>query len=267
MGDLRVLEKVVNLSKERKEIALATITRSSGSSPRGVGTMMGVLGDGSIIGTIGGGPLEKHVVDLSLNALKTGLSQTFDLDLADGQIKMICGGGVEVFIDVYMNKPKLMIFGAGHVGHAIYDQARLLDFEIDVFDDREEFLNRNRFPKADKLFLGDLDDLLRDYNIDKDTYIVVVTRGHKLDEDVLERVVDSNAKYIGAMGSKKKIREIMESLKSKGLKEEKLKEVYAPIGLDIASQEPSEIAISILSEIILIKNKGKGNHRKMDLWS
>lgn len=266
MGDIKVLKKVLKVSEEGKKIAVATITRSSGSAPRGVGTMMGVLEDGSIIGTIGGGSLEKYIIDLSLEALETGESRSHDLNLADEEIKMICGGGVDVFIDVYKNRPKLMIFGAGHVGHAIYEQAKSLNFDIDVFDDREEFLNREKFPEANRLLLGELEDTLEDYKIGSNTYIVVVTRGHKLDESVLEKVVDSDAKYIGSMGSKKKIIEMMESLKDKGYKEENLEKVYAPIGLDVASEDPAEIAISILSEIMLVKNNGKEIHRKINLW-
>lgn len=265
MADLEVLREVLELKKQRKEVAVATITRSSGSAPRGVGTMMGVLSDGRIIGTIGGGALENHIIDLSLEALKTGESKSYDLNLDDEEIKMICGGRVDVFIDVFKNRPKLMIFGGGHVGFAIYEQALLLDFDIAVFDDREEFLNKERFPFAEELVLGNIEESLEDYPIDDNTYIVVVTRGHKYDQAALEGVVDSDAKYIGAMGSKKKVIEMMENLKDKGFSTEKLNRIYAPIGLDIASQEPSEIAVSILGEILLIQNEGKENHRKLDL--
>lgn len=265
MADLEVLKEVLELKRQRKEVAVATITRSSGSAPRGVGTMMGVLSDGRIIGTIGGGALEKHIIDLSIEALKSGESKSYDLNLDDKEIKMICGGSVDVFIDVYKNRPKLMIFGGGHVGYAIYEQALLLDFDIAIFDDREEFLNKERFPYAEELVLGPIEESLKDYPIDDNTYIVIVTRGHKYDELALEKVVDSDARYIGSMGSKKKIIEMMGSLKEKGFSKEKLNRIYAPIGLDIASEEPSEIAVSILGEILLIQNEGHETHRKLDL--
>lgn len=266
MGDLSVLQELVELKRKRKEVAIATITRATGSAPRGVGTMMGVLSDRTIIGTIGGGSLENHVINLSVDALDSGESQSFNLSLGSEEIGMTCGGEVDVFIDVYKNKPKLMIFGGGHVGYAIYKQALLLDFDIAVFDDREEFLNRERFPKANELLLGDVRETLKDYDIDDNTYIVVVTRGHEYDEVALEKVIDSNAKYIGSMGSKKKIIEMMASLKEKGFSEENLKKAYAPVGLNIASQEPEEIAVSIISEILLVKNNGSENHRKISLW-
>ena len=266
MGDIAVLKETMKLlAKNRQEIAIATITKATGSAPRGVGTMMGVMKDATIIGTIGGGALEKHVIDLSLEALETGESKSHSLNLDDEEIKMICGGAVDVFIDVYKNRSKLMIFGGGHVGYAIYKQALLLDFDIDIFDDREEFLNRERFLQANELFTEDLDEIFKNYQIDDNTYVIIVTRGHSHDEKALAHVVNSDAKYIGSMGSKKKILEMMKSLKEKGYSEENLSKVYAPVGLDIASEDPAEIAVSIMSEILLIKNEGSEAHRKMDL--
>ena len=264
MADVSVLRETMKLIENRQEVAVATITRATGSAPRGVGTMMGVLKDRKIIGTIGGGSLENHVIKLAEEALASGESRSFNLPLNSPEIGMICGGEVDVFIDVYKNKAKLMIFGGGHVGFAIYEQALLLGFDIAIFDDREEFLNKERFPEASELIIGELDEVLKDYKIDNNTYIVVVTRGHRHDEKALEMVVNSDARYIGAMGSKKKVIEMMAHLREKGLSEERLKKVYAPIGLDIASEEPAEIAVSIMSEILLVKNNGKEKHRKLD---
>lgn len=266
MGDISVLKETMKiLANERQEVAVATITKASGSAPRGVGTKMGVLKDGSIIGTIGGGALEKHIIDLSLEALETGESKSHSLNLSDKEIKMICGGAVDVFIDVYKNRSKLMIFGGGHVGYAIYKQALLLDFDIDIFDDREEFANKERFPEANEIFTEDLDEIFQDYKVDDNTYVIIVTRGHSHDEKALEKVVNSNAKYVGSMGSKKKILEMMKSLKEKGYSQENLQKVYAPVGLDIASEKPAEIAVSIMGEILMVKNNGSPANRKMDL--
>lgn len=263
MADVSVLKETMKLINAREQVAIATITRATGSAPRGVGTMMGVLKDRKIIGTIGGGSLENHIIDLSVKALKSGKSESHNLRLDAKEIGMICGGEVDVFIDVYKNKPRLMIFGGGHVGFALYEQAILLDFDVAIFDDREEFLNQERFPQASELVLGDVEETAKDYKIDNNTYIVVVTRGHKCDQEALEMVVNSNAAYIGAMGSKKKVIEMMEHLKEKGFGGDVLKKVYAPIGLDIASEEPKEIAVSIMSEILLVKNKGNEKHRKL----
>lgn len=265
MGDLNVMKKALEHIKNGDEIAIATITKAEGSAPRGVGTMMAVLSDGSIYGTIGGGALEKHIIGLSIDAIKTGESKSYDLPLNTEGVEMICGGRVEVFIDVYKQRPKLLIVGGGHIGYALYEQALLLDFDIVIFEDREEFLNPERFPNAHELVLGPVDETLKDYKIDENTYIIVVTRGHSYDEISLEQVVESDAKYIGAMGSKKKIIAIMENLTKKGFSKEDLEKVYAPIGIDIASEDPKEIAMSIIAEVLAIKNNGQIRHMKIDI--
>lgn len=265
MADLSVMKKALKDIENGKELAIATITKSEGSTPRGRGTVMAVLKDGSIHGTIGGGALEKHVIELCLEAISEGQSKAVSLPLNTKGIEMICGGEVEVFIDVYKINPKLLIIGGGHVGYAIYQIASLLDFDIVVFEDRKEFLTPERFPLAKELVLGDVKERLKEYKIDNNTYIVVASRGHKYDEESLEAVVESEARYIGAMGSKKKIITLMKSLREKGISEENLNKIYAPIGLDISSGSPEEIGMSIMSEILLVKNNGNLRHMKEGL--
>lgn len=262
MGDLSVMKKVLEDINNGKELAVATITKSEGSTPRGIGTMMAVLEDGSIYGTIGGGALEKHIIELCIGAIREGNSKSINLPLDTKGVEMICGGEVEVFIDVYKINPKLLIIGGGHVGYAIYNIASLLNFDIVLFEDREEFLTRERFPLAKELVLGPIDEKLRDYKIDNNTYIVIASRGHKHDEESLTEVINSDAKYIGVMGSKRKVIAMMDNLRYKGISEENIDKVYAPIGLEISSGNPEEIAMSIMSEILLIKNDGKLKHMK-----
>lgn len=122
-----------------------------------------------------------------------------------------------------------------------------------------------RFPLAKELVLGDVKERLKEYKIDNNTYIVIASRGHKYDEESLEAVVESEARYIGAMGSKKKIITLMKSLREKGISEENLNKIYAPIGLDISSGSPEEIGMSIMSEILLVKNNGNLRHMKEGL--
>ena len=266
MGDLSVMKKVLEDINNGKELAIATITKSEGSTPRGIGTMMGVCEDGSIHGTIGGGALEKHVIELCIEAIKEGQSKAIDLPLDIEGVGMICGGRVEVFIDIYKIKPKLLIIGGGHVGYAIYKIASLLNFDIVVFEDREEFLTEERFPLAKELVLGPINETLRDYKIDNNTYIVIASRGHKYDEESLIEVINRDAKYIGAMGSKRKVITMMNNLKDKGISEENINKVYAPIGLSISSGSPEEIAMSIMAEILLVKNDGELKHMKQELY-
>ena len=265
MADLSVMKKAIEYIEQGKELAIVTITKAEGSTPRGKGSVMAVLEDGSIHGTIGGGSLEKHVIGLCLDAIKEGESKSVNLPLNTKGVEMVCGGEVEVFIDVYKVKPKLLIVGGGHVGYAIYKIASLLDFDITVFEDREEFLTKERFPLAKELVFGTAKETLKDYKIDDKSYIVIVTRGHKTDQESLEQVINSNAKYIGAMGSKRKIIIMMKNLKELGFSQENLNKLYAPIGLDIPAGSPEEIAMSIMSEVLLVKNNGNPQHSRFEV--
>ncbi|WP_339791638.1 XdhC/CoxI family protein [Tissierella carlieri] len=262
MADLSVMRKALVNIENGEELAIATITRAEGSAPRREGAIMAVLEDGSIHGTIGGGALEKRVIELSLEAIKEGTSYSINLPLHTEGLNMICGGEVDIFIDVYKRKPKLLIVGGGHVGYSIYQFAGLLNFDIVIFEDREEFLSAERFSLAHELVLGNIKEKLQQYPIDRDTYIVIVTRGHAYDEEALEAVVNSDARYIGAMGSKKKVMTMMRNLKEKGISEENLNRVYAPIGIKISDGSPEAIALSILSEIQLVRNDGALMHMK-----
>lgn len=262
MDDRLIVKKAIEEVERGKELAIATIIDAKGSTPREAGAKMVVLADGSTYGTVGGGSLEKRVIELCLEAIDDGKSHRVHLPLNAEGVEMICGGEVDVFIEVYKNRPKLLIAGGGHVGYAIYEMAALLDFDIVVFEDREEFLTKDRFPKASELVLGDMKDNLKDYPIDDNTYITIVTRGHAYDEECLEVVVGSDAKYIGAMGSKKKVITMMNNLKDKGIAQEQLDKAYAPIGLKLSNETPEEIAVSIISEILLIKNQGELIHMK-----
>lgn len=265
MADIKVMKKIFEKVDSGMQAAIVTIIKCSGSTPRQIGTSMGVLEDGSIIGTIGGGPLENRVIDLTIEAIKGGKSKAHHLPLDSKGIEMLCGGDVDVFIDVFKQRPSLIIAGGGHVGYELYRAASLLDFDIIIFDDREEFLNEERFPLAKELVLGPMDEKLKDYKIDKNTYIVIVTRGHSLDQECLAEVVHADVKYIGSMGSNKKITVMMDNLKELGFSKEELSKIYAPIGLDIASNNPSEIAVSILGEILQIKNEGELKNRKQEV--
>lgn len=262
MADVLMMKKVLECIEKGNEAAIATITKAEGSTPRDIGAKIAVLDDGSTYGTIGGGALEKTVIDLCIESIKNGKSRSLNIPLNKKGVEMTCGGEVDVFIDVYKNKPKLLIAGGGHVAHAIYNVASLLDFDIVVFEDREEFLTKERFPKAYELILGKIDEKLGDYSIDDNTYIVIATRGHQYDEESLEKVIDSNAKYIGGLGSKRKVATMMENLRNKGISEENINKVYSPIGLKISDGSPKEIAISIIAEILKIKNNGELAHMK-----
>lgn len=260
---MSIMKKAVELMEEGVEVALVTITKAQGSTPRDVGAQMLVLRDGSIEGTIGGGILENRVIELAIQSIMKGESKSISISL-EADLGMVCGGEIEAFFQVYNPRPKLLIIGGGHVSLSLYKMASLLDFDIIIFEDREEFLNQERFPLSKELVLGTIDENLRNYHIDENCYIVIVTRGHKHDEVALRSIVDSKAKYIGVMGSKRKVINMFNNLKEKGVDEKRLDKIYSPIGLHIDDGTPEEIAIGILAEILSIKNGKAIEHMKLN---
>ncbi|KRQ87546.1 putative xanthine dehydrogenase subunit A [Caloramator mitchellensis] len=257
----KVIQKILEATRKNKGAALCTITNTYGSSPGKEGFMMAVFEDGNIIGTVGGGILEGQVTKDAVEAIKLGKSVNKTYILSDAGLKSKCGGKVDVFIKTFSRRNKLIIVGGGHVALEIYKFAKLLDFYIVIFEDREEFANKERFEDADEIIVGDIGKELENYNIDENCFIVIVTRGHEQDEIALKSVINSSANYIGMIGSINKVRFIFDRLKQEGLQEQ-IKRVYAPIGLRLGGDTPSEIALSILSEIMLVKNKGRLEHSK-----
>jgi xanthine dehydrogenase accessory factor len=175
---------------------------------------------------------------------------------------MQCGGTVKGYIKVFLPQNKLVIVGAGHVGQKINEIAKTLNFYTVVVDDREEYATKAYFPNSDEILVGDYNQVLGKYSLTENDYVVIVTRGQDNDLSSLRAVVNRRLAYIGMIGSARKIRYVMNELIKEGVEEEKLRGVYAPMGLDIASNTPVEIALSIMSEILLLKNNGTLNHRK-----
>lgn len=262
-----ILGEIVKQINQGKRVALTMVTRSWGSSPSPYGAMMAVFEDGTVLGTVGGGSLEGEVIKKAKECLTAGENKVFAFELNNREVQeslnMICGGKVEVFIRVFVPKSKLLIVGGGHIAYELYKLGKFLDFYTVIFEDRPDFANKERFPQADDIKLGNIQTILQEYPIDESCYIVIVTRGHADDEKALKTVISRNAGYIGMIGSKKKVSLIKEKLKSEGVSEEQLAQVYAPIGLDLGGDTPAEIAISIMAEILLVKNKGHFKHLKL----
>jgi xanthine dehydrogenase accessory factor len=151
---------------------------------------------------------------------------------------------------------RLLIVGGGHVGQAVGNLAADLDFDVWVVDDRESFVSRERFPRAERLFAGPVEHVLKDVEITPDTYCLIVTRGHNHDEEALYHLIDRGARYLGMIGSQRKIKLIFDDLLNEGVSEESLAAVFAPVGIDIGSQTVPEIAVSILAELVAHRNLG-----------
>lgn len=262
--EYKILDVITNEIKRNKRAALVTITKVQGSSPRKEGSMMVLKEDGTIFGTIGGGKLELVAAKWAKKCMQNGKDESYHFKLNDeeGSLHMQCGGEVEAFIKVFAPPNKLLIVGGGHIALKLYELSTILGFYNVIFEDREEFCNRERFPGADELKIGDIEELLHEYDINDNCYVVIITRGHKYDEIALRAVIESDAKYIGMIGSKNKTKYVMDNLIESGIHDDVINKVYAPIGIKLGGETPEEIAFSIMSEILLVKNQGKLIHMK-----
>jgi len=260
---MNIIEEVLKAQKQRKHFAVVTIVETEGSTPRNENAKMVVFDSGKCIGTIGGGALENRAIEEAREAIKRRKSALVEYSLhgENGEsLPMKCGGNVRLFIEVYTPRPCLLIAGAGHVGKALCEIASMLGFEVTIIDDREEWADRERFPEGTKVMVKkDMAKVFDDIETSSDTFIVIATRGHEYDIEALLSALKKKVSYIGMIGSRKKVSEIFRQLIDKGIARELLRNIYSPIGLDIGAETPEEIAISILAEILKIRNNTKGN--------
>ena len=250
-----IYQEIARINADGEEAALATVIAASGSTPREIGAKMLVRGDGSIVGSIGGGSLEAKVIKQALSVIKRGQPQRFQYNLTaeEGELGMICGGDTEVFIEPVLSSSTLLIFGAGHISLALAKIGKLIGFKVAVIDDRSEFANQARFPEADLILTEDFNAAFSKLTINKSSYIVIVTRGHQHDEQVLELALGTEPNYIGMIGSHTKNKAVFSHLLARGIPQERLDQVHAPVGLEIQARTPEEIAVSIMAEVIKVR--------------
>jgi xanthine dehydrogenase accessory factor len=240
-----------------EEVALVTITSSSGSTPQRVGAKMLVFADGRTVGTIGGGCYENDAFWKAREAIKARRPANVKYELNDDfaeESGLVCGGQMEVFIEPVEASPDVYIFGAGHVGYFVARMAHDAGFRVHVVDDREKFANTERFGEGIDVVVEHIPTWLQTHKMPPTAYAVIVTRGHTHDLDALRAVVANPMRYVGLIGSKAKVRRIFDALQEEGMAPEALKPVHAPIGLDIGAITPQEIAVSIVAELIAVKH-------------
>jgi len=252
--EYEIYQELARLANEGQDAALVTVISAEGSTPREEGAKMLVRTDGSIVGTIGGGNLESRAIQEALKAMKTGKAKRISYHLTQGEdTGMVCGGDIEIFIEPILAEPHVFIFGGGHIGLALSKMASLAGFKVVVIDDRPEFANPQLFPEAERTLVTDFGEAFSKLTVRSSDYIIIVTHGHKGDEVVLEQALKTEAKYIGMIGSSRKNEAVFTHLRAKGIPQELLDKVYAPIGLKIGAQTPAEIAVSILAEMIKVR--------------
>lgn len=259
----KIMWEIAKRIDSGEKVALVTLIDVNGSSPGKSGSIMGVFFDRTILGTIGGGSLEFQVINSAIEAMEIGENREFEFTLAaEGSLDMRCGGKVKGYIKIFQRRKKFIIAGGGHLGIDLYRLGKYLNMHTVIIDDREEYVNEERFPKADELLCGDIGEILKNYSLDDSSYLVIVTRGHLGDKSALKAVVGRKVAYIGMIGSRKKTTESYKTLMDEGINKNDLLNVYSPVGLDISSGEPAEIALGIMAEILKVKNKGTGKHMK-----
>lgn len=249
-----IYEEIAKVKAGGEGAALATVISSTGSTPVGEASKILVKASGNTVGSLGGGELEARVCEKAQEVIKKGTPERLHLSLTGGEIDMICGGEIEVFIEPIVPPPALYIFGGGHVSFSLVEIARLLDFKITVIDDRPEFANPQRFPAVDDVIAEDFETVSPRLKVDKSSYLVIATRRPQCDEIVLELALKTPAKYIGMLGSRTKIETIFSHLLNKGIPRQLLDKVHTPIGLEIQAKTSQEIAVSIMAEIIKVRH-------------
>lgn len=253
-----IYREIVHLADGGESAALATVISVEGSTPREEGAKMLVYNDGHILGTVGGGNIEKQVIQEALSVIKNGKPKKIAYRLSpQGELGMVCGGDTEVFIESITGAPSLFIFGAGHIGVPLTKMASITDFKVTIIDDRPEYATAAHFPEAAEVIVSDFATSFDKIRVSAEGFIVIVTHGHKGDEIVLASALQTPARYIGMIGSKSKNEAVFGHLLSQGFTQHDLSRVHAPIGLPIRAQTPEEIAVSILSEIIQVR---RGDH-------
>lgn len=239
---------------------MATVIRTQGSVPRQAGSKMIVWPDGSIVGTVGGGQVESLAIQEAQASIHDGQTRllSYNLtDLASGD-PGVCGGTVELFIEPLLPPPTILVIGCGHVGKAVAELAKWMGYRVIVSDDRPGYAVPENLPGMDGYIEAPPAELVERAAINGQTYIAAVTRGVLIDERLLPALLTTKAPYIGLIGSKRRWALTVETLEKQGISREQLARIHAPIGLELRAETPKEIALSILSEMVMVMHGGSG---------
>jgi len=251
-----IYEQIVQLRREGRRGAVATIVNVRGSIPSFRTAKMLVRDDGSIAGTIGGGCVEADVWQAAREVMESEKPRSLTFDLNQNpkyDTGLVCGGTLEVFIEPILPPALLYVFGAGHVALSLCQTAAGAGFDVIVTDDRSSYASKERFPAAREVNALDFDEAMQKLDPSESSYIVIVTRGHRDDMRILRWAVQTRARYVGMIGSKRKVIEIFKALEEEGIPAHLFDRVHAPVGLDIGAITPEEIAVAITAELIAVR--------------
>ncbi len=233
---------------------LCLITSTQGSTPRKIGSKMLVYADGSIVGSIGGGKIEHLVIQDALELLDSSVSKSIDYDLS-GDAAMQCGGKVSIYFEAAQSQAKLYIFGAGHIGKVLSRYASEFAFQVFLLDNRAEIMPENKM-KGIQYLVGEYSDLIEELIFDTNTFVIATTHKHTHDEEIIAECLTRPHAYLGMMASKRKAALARKKwAENPDLDTAKIDKVHAPIGVPIQCETPEEIAISVLAQLIDLKNK------------
>jgi xanthine dehydrogenase accessory factor len=253
-----IFQEIVELRRQGCKAALATVILRRGSTPRKDAARMLIYEDGRRSGSIGGGCAEAEVCREGLAAIRSGKGTLLPFDFTGEDAEdggMICGGSMEVYVEPILPDPVLVIFGAGHVGHSVAAISQTIGFRTVIVDDRVKYANRERFPGADSFFVDSWENVFAKLTVNESTYLLIVTRGHEYDLACLRYALQTPACYIGLMGSARKVRLFLTALEKEGIDPARFERIYSPVGLEIGSETPEEIAVSIAAQLIAHRKK------------
>ncbi len=253
-----IYEQIVQLRREGRRGAVATIVNVRGSIPSFQTAKMLVRDDGSIVGTIGGGCVEADVWQAAREVMESEKPRTLKFDLNQDpryDTGLVCGGTLEVFVEPVLPVATLYLFGAGHVALNVCKTASLAGFDVIVTDYRSSYASKERFADAREVHALDFEEATRKLDPNESSYIVIVTRGHRDDMRILRWAVQTRARYVGMIGSTRKVIQIFKALQEEGLSANLFDRVHAPIGIDIGAVTPEEIGIAITAELIAIRRR------------
>ena len=251
---LPMASEIVNAYEGGNPVSLATVVNVPQDGTN-LGAKLLLRMDGSVMGSLGSPKLDSQGIEIARRVADMGNAES-----------LTTNDGTELFVEGFTTPPTLVMVGGGHVGKTTADLAHTLGYRVYVVDDRPEFANEGRFPYAEQIVVSPYEQWSNHLTLNVNSFVVVATRGHRFDDMALESALATNARYIGLLGSRRKTLMIYQRLARQGIPVERLKQVHSPIGLDIGALTPEELAVSILSEIIMVRRGGGGGQMHMDDW-